>query len=115
MDLTCQWFKQNVESPTSDSFVVVQSDFVKITTAFYQNMMNADGTKNSVQCAFDIHQYLMIHHKMLFKRFIFFVTNINNNHWIINCVCNPWMSLVREWKITIAIDLCHKIISIMDN
>jgi len=115
MNLTFHWFKQNVESPTSNSFAVVQSDFVKITSDFYQNLMNGKGTKNAVQRAFDIHQYLMLHHKIIFKRFIFFVTNINNNHWIINCVCNPWMYLIHEWKTTNANNISKKISSLMDD
>ena len=55
MNLTFHWFKQNVESPTSNSFLVVQSDFVKITSDFYQNLMNGEVNINAVQRAFDIH------------------------------------------------------------
>ena len=59
LNLTCQWFLRNSASPASDSFEVIQSDFVQVLTSFYQMMMNADGTRNKAKCAFDMHWFLM--------------------------------------------------------
>ena len=72
MNLTYLWFQRNSESYLSDSFHVIQSDFVQVVISFYRTMMNVDGTRNGVQRAFDLHCYLVKHHSFLFKRFVFF-------------------------------------------
>ena len=98
LNLTYQWFQRNSESYLSDCFDVIQSDFVTLVTGFYHTMMNSEGTRNGVQHAFDIHCYLIKNHSFLFKRFVFFPVNVDQNHWITCCLCNPWMLLLKQWK-----------------
>ena len=80
LNLTCQWFLRNPQSHLSDSFEVIQSDFVKIVVDFYESMMKANGTINGAEYAFHIHHYLVKNHTMLFKRFLFFEKNMRGKH-----------------------------------
>ena len=98
LNLTCGWFQRNSESHLSDSFAVIQSDFVQVITTFYQSMMNVTGTKNGVERAFDIHSYLVKHHNFIFKQFVFFHINVRKAHCIMSCLCNPWMFVLKQWN-----------------
>jgi len=114
--LTCQWFLRNPQSHLSDSFDVVQSDFLKIVMDFYKTMMKADGTRGGVEYAFDIHRFLMVKHKFLFKRFIFFQINLEEQkHWIMSCLCNPWMFVLKEWKASDVYPLPSKLKNVSDD
>ena len=99
LNLTCQWFLRNSQSHASDSFEVIQSNFLEVVTEFYQMMINADGTQSRVKAAFEIHRFLVKKHTFLFKRFLFFSINCQRQHWIMNCLCNPWMFLLKDWRV----------------
>ena len=113
--LTCQWFLCNPQSHLSDSFEVVQSDFLKIVMDFYETMMKADGTRSGVEYAFDIHCFLMNKHTFLFKQFIFFQINLGGKHWIMQCLCNPWMFVLKDWKVCGVYTLPSKLKNVSDD
>ena len=51
LGLVSQWFLQNPESHLSESFEVVRGDFMKLTTQFYQSMLNANGNLQGAKMA----------------------------------------------------------------
>lgn len=98
MGFTHQWFLQNKSSHLSDSFEVIQSDFLQTVCNFYVVMMGTGGPMSTAQNAWSIHRFLLKNVLLLFKRFVFFDQNEGNQHWINTCLCNPWFILLKDWK-----------------
>ena len=48
--------------------------------------------------AWNIHQFLMNHPNLLNKWFICLEQNVDNNHWISTCLCNPWFHIIQYQK-----------------
>jgi len=98
LGLTMQWMLRNSDSVVSNSFEIVRDDFIRTVTHFYDCMMTTKGNINSYENAYIIHKYLMKKHSIIQSRFIFFWENYGGNHWIISCLCNPWIFLLQAMK-----------------
>ena len=100
MGLTFQWFGRDPLSPVSETYEILQSDFLMVIKDFYDLMMFPKDQKEhrTGQEAWKIHKFLMTYPDILFKQFLFFHQNIDNNPWMISCMCNPWFFLFKEKK-----------------
>lgn len=100
MSLIFQWFGRDPLSPVSETYEILQSDFVKVIKDFYDFMMfpNGQAEPGKAEDAWKIHKYLMTYPEIFFKWFLFFHQNLDNSHWMISCMCNPWFFLFKDKK-----------------
>ena len=100
MGLVFQWFERNAFSPVCESYEILCCDFTSLIKLFYNFMMfPADQSYPGVaESAWGIHCFLMNYPNLLFKRFLFFHQNLDNIHWMISCMCNPWFYLFKDKK-----------------
>jgi hypothetical protein len=76
----------------------VRDDFIKTVMELYDCMMTCDGNINCYKNAFIVHRFLMQRKNLLQSRFIFFLQNVGTDHWVISCLCNPWIYLQKAAK-----------------
>ena len=93
-----QWMKHNPYSPISQSAKMVKDDFLKHLDNMYECLMSKDGNMKCYEHAFVVHKYLLEKPNILPSRFIFFNTNYHQNHWVVSCLCNPWIYLEKAMK-----------------
>ena len=98
LGLVSQRFLCNPESHLSESFEVVHSDFMELTTQFYCSMLDANGNLQGAKMVWNNHRFLIKKHSVILKRYIFFKTNLGKCHWVMTCLCNPWVYVLREWQ-----------------
>ena len=51
LGLTCQWFLHNPEYHLGDSYGVICSDIIQVTSNIYNTMISLTGSLNGVQMA----------------------------------------------------------------
>jgi hypothetical protein len=98
MGIVSSWFLCNHKSQVSDTFDVIRHNFVSMMEDFYSFMMFSEGRLKLAKSAWTVHCFLCSCGSLLFKRFIFFEQNVNRNHWVSTCLCNPWYFLLQYYK-----------------
>ena len=98
MYLCLQWLVRDYDSPLSQSIEIIRSDFMDVVKVFYEAMMDNKNVTSHLSDGFNIHCYLMNKVGILQKRFIIFLMNIGNQHWVTSICCNPWYFLAKNMR-----------------
>lgn len=99
INLCLQWFVRDYHSLFLNGVEIIRSDFMRKVEDFYGEMMNNKQVILPMPLAFEIHTFLMNKAvSILEKRFVIFVINDKDQHWITCVYCNPWYTVANNMK-----------------